>query len=279
MTPRSTPRRDAPVGDLPGLLVEPSWLRDRIGSEDLRIVDLREADAYANGHIPTATNLQVAELGKRANGLDNVLLAPDEFNRVVARQGISNGDTVVAYDDQWGLAAARLVWALRYYGHVDAAVLDGGWDRWEDEGGPTEDGVAQIAPGSFRAALGPDARADLYADIDWIDEHIREGSAVLVDTRTGAEFDRGHLPGAISWDWLNAVPVGEWSVSRDPEELRAEWKALGLDSADEIAVYCRSGMRAAHTWLVMRAAGLDRVRLYDGSWQEWSLKNPEEADG
>lgn len=280
MNPGSESRPDlAELGAFPDLLVEPSWLRERLGSRGLRVVDLRDPDTWADGHIPNAANLQLAELGTSVGGMDNVLLPPDEFSALVARLGISNGDAVVAYDDQWGLAAARLVWALHYFGHDNVAVLDGGWDRWLDEGGPVASGVADIVPGSFVAARGAEVSADLYADGDWIAQRIRSDGAVLLDTRTAAEFTKGHLPGAISWDWFNAVPVGSWNVSRDPGELRAEWRDLGLTPSDEVVVYCRSGMRAAHTWLVLRACGFTKVRLYDGSWQEWSIRNPEGTGG
>jgi thiosulfate/3-mercaptopyruvate sulfurtransferase len=280
VNPGPEPRPEpAVIRALPDLLLQPSWLKVRLGSQGLRLVDLRDADTYADAHIPGAANLQLAELGASVAGMENVLLPPDQFTAVMARLGISNGDAVVAYDDQWGLAAARLVWALHYYGHDKVAVLDGGWDRWVDESGPTVGGVEQITPGTFEAARGADMRADLYADGDWIAQRIHSGGSVLLDTRTAAEFSKGHLPGALCWDWFNAVPVGSWNVSRDPEELRAEWRALGFDASDEVTVYCRSGMRAAHTYLVLRAAGFQRVRLYDGSWQEWSMKKLEREDG
>ena len=256
------------VPDLPGLLVEPSWLKERLGSPGLRLVDLRDADAYASGHIPGAAHLELADLGSRAAGLENVLLPPDEFARRMARCGLSNGDAVIAYDDQWGLAAARLVWALHHYGHDRIAVLDGGWDGWQAELGPAAEGAERVTPGRFEAAPG----ADVYVDREAIARRMASGDALLLDTRTRAEFDAGHLPGAVCWDWFNAVPADSWNVSRDPGELRAEWRRLGLGASDEVIVYCRSGMRAAHTYLVLRNAGFSRVRLYDGSWQEWSMK-------
>jgi thiosulfate/3-mercaptopyruvate sulfurtransferase len=263
----------AAVGELPGLLVDPSWLKERLGRPGLRLVDLRDADAFASGHIPGAAHLELADLGSTVGGLDNVLLPPEEFGRLMAARGMSNMDVVVAYDDQWGLAAARLAWALHYYSHDRVAVLDGGWDRWRAEEGAATGDEASITFGSFEAV----PRPDVYAERDWIAGRLVSGSPVLLDTRTMKEFEKGHLPGAIWWDWFNAVPVDSWSVSRDSEELRSEWKQLGFDVSDEVTVYCRSGMRAAHTWLVLRKAGFPRVRLYDGSWQEWSLTM--EAEG
>jgi thiosulfate/3-mercaptopyruvate sulfurtransferase len=257
-----------------GLLVDPSWLQEHLASPRLRIVDLRDADAYASGHIPGAAHVELTELGSHVGGLDNVLLPPAEFGAQMARLGISNGDAVVVYDDQWGLAAARLVWALHYYGHDEVAVLDGGWDLWRSEGRPFVEGEEHVRPGAFEAV----PRAEVYADRDWIVRRVERGDVRLLDTRTQREFDGGHLPGAMCWDWFNAVPADSWGVSRDPEELRAEWQALGFNASDEVTVYCRSGMRAAHTYVVLRNAGFSRVRLYDGSWQEWSMTK-ESASG
>jgi thiosulfate/3-mercaptopyruvate sulfurtransferase len=210
--------------------------------------------------------LDLSRLGTKDATRDNILLAPAPFSELMEELGISAGDAVVAYDDQWGLAAARLVWALHYYGHTVAGVLDGGWDRWVDEGRPAADGTPRPARGSFRAA--PDH--DLGVEIDWLRANVGKPEPVLVDTRTPAEYEQGHVPGARSWDWFNAVPPGSWDATRNPDELRAEWAAMGIEAGKEIVVYCRSGMRAAHTWVVLRHAGFPRVRLYDGSWQEWS---------
>lgn len=251
---------------LPGVLLEPVWLREHLGHPRVRTVDLRDADAHAAGHVPGAAHLELAALGSRVGPCDNVLLAPAEFAALVAGLGISSGDVVVAYDDQWGLAASRLLWALHRYGHAGVAVLDGGWDRWRAEGGASTAGAEAVPRGSFVA----EPRADVYADLSWVTARTVDGLAVLIDTRTPAEVERGHVPGAIGWDWFNAVPTDSWNASRDPGELVTEWAQLGAERDDEVAVYCRSGMRAAHTYMVLRHAGFPRVRLYDGSWQEWA---------
>ena len=128
-------------------------------------------------------------------------------------------------------------------------------------------GPAQGGRDSFEAHPNP----DVAADFEWIADGVARGDVTLLDTRSHTEFDQGHLPGAISWDWLNAVPVESWECSRDSEELRSELATLGVRPSDEVVVYCRSGMRAAHTYIVLRHAGFPRVRLYDGSWQEWSM--------
>ena len=269
MSPKAESQETRPAAPvLPGLLADPSWLREHLGHARLRTVDLRDSDAHANGHVPGAVQLDLSALGSHVAGCDNVLAPASEFSGLMTSLGISNGDAVVAYDDQWGLAAARLLWALHHYGHDQAAVLNGGWDRWRDEGGASVEGTEPVTPGRFEAT----PRADVYADFEWMTDRVRDGDSALLDTRTPGEFDRGHLPGAISWDWFNAVPADSWNASRDAVDLRAEWAELGLEPADEVAVYCRSGMRAAHTYMVLRSAGFARVRLYDGSWQEWAIR-------
>ena len=271
--------------EVPGILVDPEWLEDHMGDRRVRTVDLRDQDVYAGGHIPGSVQLDLQDLGESRDTCDNMVLRPADFARVMAELGISDRDTVVAYDDHWGLPSARLIWALHYYGHWSAAVLNGGWDRWQEEGRPMTgvprsdgpaisdfgaipDGPAQEGRDSFEAHLNP----DVAADFEWIEDGVARENVLLLDTRSQTEFDQGHLPGAKSWDWFNAVPTGSWECSRDPEELRSELAALGVHPSDEVVAYCRSGMRAAHTYVVLRQAGFPRVRLYDGSWQEWSMR-------
>lgn len=264
---------------IPGILVAPEWLEDHLGDSGVRIVDLRDREAYAGRRIPGAVQLDLQDLGEKRGGCDNMMLGPAEFERVMTRLEISNLDTVVAYDDHWGLPSARLIWALHYYGEQSVGVLNGGWDRWQEEGRPGTEGPGTDVPGSDVAAPDPpggfDAHAtpDVAADYEWISSGVARGDIVLLDTRADLEFAQGHLPGAISWDWFNAVPAGSWECSRDPSELRSELADLGVHPSDEVVVYCRSGMRAAHTCVVLRHAGFQRVRLYDGSWQEWTTKS------
>ena len=133
---------------LPGLLVDPDWLGDHVGHQRVRIVDLRDREAYDGGHIPGAVQLDLEDLGENRDGCDNVVLGPAEFGRLMARLGISNGDTVVAYDDHWGLPSARLVWALQLYGERAVSVLNGGWDRWQEEGRPVTLSSVTDEPGT-----------------------------------------------------------------------------------------------------------------------------------
>jgi thiosulfate/3-mercaptopyruvate sulfurtransferase len=146
------------------------------------------------------------------------------------------------------------------------AVLNGGIDRWQEEGFPLSSAAIRPRPASFD----PQPAGEHLATGEWVQEHLDDPQVVLLDTRTPGEFAAGHLPGALCWDWVNAVPLGSWNVLRPKAALRAELARLGVTPEKEVVTYCRSGARAAHTYLVLRHLGFARVRLYDGSWLEWS---------
>jgi thiosulfate/3-mercaptopyruvate sulfurtransferase len=258
----------------PNLLVDPAWLEPGIGGDRLRILDLRDAASHAEGHIPTAVHVGLGALTHHRNGCDNMLLPAGEFEALMSSLGITSDDMLVAYDDHWGLPSSRLIWSLHRYGHRSAAILNGGWDRWTEEQRPSDRTPAANRTGVFQARND----ADVQADASFVRRAVTKGDAVLLDTRSPAEFEAGHVPGAISWDWFNAVPAQSWDCARDTGELRAELASLGVQPSQEIVVYCRTGMRAAHSYVVLRHIGFENVRLFDGSWQEWSRTVQERPD-
>src|SRR5688500_18160009 len=104
------------------------------------------------------------------------------------------------------MPAARLLWALAYYGHSNAAVLNGGWDRWEEEGRPISQAITLPTPSHFTATPTP----SLLAELGWLQTRLDDPNVLLIDTRTPNESAAGHLPNAINWDWMNGVPVEGW---------------------------------------------------------------------
>ncbi len=253
---------------LPGLLVTPGWLAEQLDRPDLRLVDVRPADAYAEGHIPRAAHVELSELSATVDNVAGMLLPPDAFAAVAGRLGIDADSAVVVYDANWGMAAARVLWSLQVYGHSRVAVLNGGWDRWQEAGHPTTTDTPTIPPARFI----PRDTPEFLAELTWVQDHLNRADVVVVDARAAGEYAAGHLPGAISWDWLRGVPVGEWEAVRDDPALRDELVAAGITPDKEIVTYCRSGVRAAHTYLLLRHLGYPRVRNYDGSWLEWSFR-------
>jgi thiosulfate/3-mercaptopyruvate sulfurtransferase len=251
---------------LSGLLVTPVWLAKRLRHPALRLLDVREAASYDEGHIVGAVQVDLASLSQEVDGVPGMLLPADAFARKLGRLGVNRRKAVVIYDDHWGLPAARVLWALARYGHENAAILTGGIDRWQEEGYAIDTEPAYAAPASFR----PRPRDEHLATREWLREQISEANVVLLDTRPPGEFIAGHLPGAICWDWINGVPMGSWDALRPAGELQDELSQLGVTTEKEIVTYCRTGARAAHTYLLLRHLGFPRVRLYDGSWLDWA---------
>lgn len=261
--------------ELPGLVIPIDWLADNIDHPALRLIDIRAADAYADGHIPGAVHLELPEITGIHAGVPGMLIPAADFAARMAQAGLDSTKAVVLYDDNWGMAAARVFWALIRFGFSNAAVLNGGWDRWQEQGRPQTATKPVVAPTTF--PLKP--ADDTLAEHSWLRQQSNREDLVIIDTRTAKEYAQGHLPNAINWDWMNAVPVGAWELMRDAEELRAEFAQMGVTPDKEVVTYCRSGVRAAHTYLVLRTLGFPRVRNYDGSWLEWSHHLTAESNG
>ncbi|MEU6477777.1 sulfurtransferase [Streptomyces sp. NPDC047017] len=255
------------AGPRPPVLLDVRWQLSTAKAAGAPSFDGRAA--HAAGHIPGAVFVD----------LDRELAAPpgaagrhplpgtEEFGAAMRRAGVSSARPVVVYDGGQGWAAARAWWLLRWAGHPDVRVLDGGLAAWE---GPLETTVPEPAEGDFTPAvgalglLGPDAAAALAR------------SGVLFDARAGERYrgevepiDRvgGHIPGAVS------APTGE-NVGPDGRflpaaELRARFEGLGAADGTEVGVYCGSGVSAAHEVLALAVAGIPAA-LYAGSWSEWS---------
>lgn len=250
----------------PRLIVQPGWLAAHLDDPSLRLFDLRPEESYREGHIPGAIHLDLEELRHQVDGVEGMLLPADQFARRLGELGVDHTTWVVAYDGNWGLLAARLVWSLARYGHTGAAILNGGADRWQEEGHPWTQEVARPRPTTFV----PVPRDEHLAERAWLRRQLGRADLVVVDTRTPGEYAQGHLPGAVNWDWMNGVPVGSWDAVRDDDGLRTELAARGITPDREVVTYCQSGVRAAHTYLLLRHLGYPRVRNYDGSWAEWS---------
>lgn len=253
---------------LPGLLVSTDWLAQHLHASDLRVVDVRPADAFAEGHIPGAVQIDLAALTTTLDGVQGMLIGPEAFAAIMGQLGIDDDHAVLLYDSNWGMPAARVLWALAYYGHGNAAVLNGGWDRWEEEARPISQAITLPTPTRFIANPIPSHLAEL----SWLQSRLEDPNIVLIDTRTPNEYAAGHLPNAINWDWMNGVPVAGWDTVRPADELAVELASLGITPDKEIITYCRSGARASHTHLLLRSLGYPRVRNYDGSWLEWSAR-------
>ncbi|SCK48087.1 thiosulfate/3-mercaptopyruvate sulfurtransferase [Streptomyces sp. WMMB 714] len=225
---------------------------------------------YEKGHLPGAAyvDLETELAAPPGDGGRHPLPDAAHFEASMRRVGVSDRRPVVVYDGGQGWAAARAWWLLRWAGHGDVRVLDGGLAAWH---GPLESGDVVPEPGDFTARPG----ALPLLDADGAAELARRG--LLLDARAAERYRgevepidpvAGHIPGAVSAPTAENVAEGS-GVLRSADELRARFSALGVTREGEVGVYCGSGVSAAHEILALAVAGFDAA-LYAGSWSDWT---------
>lgn len=283
---------------LPSDLVETAWLSQHCHNRELRVIDLRwrgdgsGRQLYEQGHIPGAVHLDWHD-DLNGGSTDDMLLPPDRFAALMSANGIGDDTVVVGYADTDHSGAARLWWALRYYGYTAAAVLNGGIDKWIAEGRPLTTAVPQAAPAVFTPRVQSRWLA-MAEEIEAVLENPADG-AQLVDTRPpeqyaglavwtpqgsrylppgqtlievdGALLRTGHIPGAVHLHSVRNL-AGDWTY-RSPVEIAALAAEAGLRPDQRVILYCGVGISASLGLFALHLAGFDDLALYDASWREW----------
>jgi thiosulfate/3-mercaptopyruvate sulfurtransferase len=262
------------------VLVTTEWLADHLGDDGLVVAEVDEnPDLYDEGHVPGAITLHWRD--DLEDPVERDLVEKDEFERLMAERGISNETTLVLYGDRNNWFAAYAYWYMKIYGHEDVRILDGGRQKWIDEGRELTTDVPSPSPATYRAQ---ERDESIRAYRDAVRETIGDSAKALVDVRSPQEFAgeliappgyeqegaqrAGHIPTAESIPWAQAV--GDDGTFKAADDLRALYAGRGITPDKEVTAYCRIGERSAHTWFVLRELlGYENVRNYDGSWTEW----------
>jgi thiosulfate/3-mercaptopyruvate sulfurtransferase len=243
-------------------------LMQRLRSDAPRLVDVRGVSSFEMEHIPGAVQLDPNAVRANVDGVSGQVAPEDDVRALWESLGLVETDAVVVYGADNGTDPARVVWTLAYYGHTGSVwALDGGFQAWT---GDVESGPASPTPSTYSSAVVADLRVDEAQVLASLDD----GSFTLFDARGAGEYGAGHIPGAINVDWTDNLGPG--GLLLPTEELEALY---GPPNAGETLVtYCQTGSRASVDWLVLVSLGFEDVRLYDGSWAEWSAdsSNPVE---
>jgi thiosulfate/3-mercaptopyruvate sulfurtransferase len=236
-------------------------------------------ESYTRAHIPGAGFADIpGALSDPASPFAFTLPAAEHFAAAIGRLGIGDGAHVVAYAQDTPMWATRLWWLLRYFGHDDTSVLDGGLVAWTAADGPVEPGERTYPPASFTARPRPELLASL-ADVREITEN---GSACLVNALSPAAFRGegpgaysrpGRIPGSVNVPWNGLVDAAT-NRFRPPGELAAALNSGGVRTDQPVIAYCGGGISATVDLFALSLTGRDDARLYDGSLTEWSA-NPD----
>jgi thiosulfate/3-mercaptopyruvate sulfurtransferase len=264
----------------PEVLVSTDWVAEHANDPNVRIVESDEdVLLYDVGHVPGA--IKVDWHTELQHQVVRDYIDKDAFAKLVGGKGIGNNHTVVFYGDRNNWWACYALWVFKMYGHQDCRIMNGGRQKWIDEGRPLTQERPNYPAVNYTAS-GPDL--SIRAFRQEVTDHI-QAHKPLIDVRSPGEYSGellhmpdypqegalrgGHIPGAASVPWGQAVAPNATFKSAD--ELKALYEGrAGLKQQDDVVVYCRIGERSSHTWFVLTyLLGYPHVRNYDGSWTEW----------
>ncbi|MFO7572572.1 MAG: sulfurtransferase [Gaiellaceae bacterium] len=268
------------MGYAKDVVVTADWLDERLGAAGIAVAEVDEdPDLYDEGHIPGAVKLHWRDDLQDPYVRD--VVSKDRFEELMSERGITETSTVVLYGDKNNWFAAYAYWYLKLFRHEDVRLLDGGRQKWIEEGKGMTAGLVTPERAVYRVS---ERDESIRVRRDEILEGLRDPRIALVDVRSPQEYAgelvappgyeqegasrAGHIPGAQSIPWASAVR--DDGTFRSADELRELYAARGVLPEREIRAYCRIGERSAHTWFVLHELlGYENVRNYDGSWTEW----------
>jgi thiosulfate/3-mercaptopyruvate sulfurtransferase len=262
------------------VLVDTGWVAEHLDDPGVVVAEVDEnPDLYEEGHVPGAVKLHWRD--DLQDPVERDIVDRASFEALLGSRGIGNDTTVVLYGDRNNWFAAYAYWYLKVYGHADVRILDGGRQKWIDEGRPLTTEAPAVSPAAYTAQ---ERDESIRAYRDYVRGLIGDSARALVDVRSPQEYAGdllappgyesegasrgGHIPSARSIPWAQAV--NDDGTFKGADALRELYGGKGVTPDKETVAYCRIGERSAHTWFVLRELlGYENVRNYDGSWTEW----------
>ena len=266
------------------VLVSPEELSAMMAAEPVVIIDTRDADTYAAGHLPGAVNMREIFTFLATSTAEGLTALKSTFAEHFGAAGLSGTETAVFYEDALNSGygqSCRGYYLLTWLGYPKIKVLNGGFSAWKAAGMTVSMDAAAPKPATFPAGL---PMADVMLTKEDVVAALDSGVALLdvrdIDEWTGESSSpygkdfaprKGRLPGAKWIEWYRFMkPSAQGPVFKSPLEVQAECATAGISTSDTVYLYCFKGARASNTFLALKQAGFDDVRMYFGSWNEWS---------
>jgi len=270
----------------PEALVSGEWLEAHLNAPDVRIVDATyhlphaDRDAYEEWtyrHIPGAVHFDIDKICDSDTDLPHMLPSAEKFSSHVRKLGLGDGNKIVIYDSNGGyMAACRVWWMFRLFGHKDVCVLDGGLVRWGKERRPIETDEPQIQERHFTARQNNalvKTKKQMLANLEnhkfQVIDARNEGRYQGVDHEPRPTERLGHIPGSINLPFTFITPPSHDFTFRSPEDICELINGVGIDLDKPATVTCGSGVTACVIAFALYLMGKEDVAIYDGSWAEW----------
>ena len=249
------------------MLISTADLVKELQNQNLLLIDARSFKEYSQGHISGAVNLDLFAYHWFDTTPQGMQVFAEQTKKLLSFVGVALSKKIVFYDDVSGMLAARGVWMLMYFSHQNVWMLDGGIKKWQAENLPVETKTNGFSPSVFDGTPNP----QIIADYDYVKQNLDK--AILIDARSKEEFTgdvirgarKGHIPGAINVDYT--LNISEDGTIKDQKHLEELYK---IPKDAQIITYCQGAYRAANSFLVLRKLGFEKVKVYLGSWGEWS---------
>jgi len=266
------------------VLVSPEQLSRMMGAEPVVIIDTRDADTYAAGHLPGAVNMREIFTFLATSTAEGLSALKSTFAEHFGAVGLSGLETAVFYEDALNSGygqSCRGYYLLTWLGYPKIKVLNGGFSAWKAQGLPVSTEAATPQAATFPADLAmsdvmltkDDVAAALGSDVALLDVRDIDEWTGESSSPYGKDFAprKGRLPGAKWIEWYRFMkPSAQGPVFKSPLEVQAECATAGIGTDDTVYLYCFKGARASNTFLALKQAGFSDVRMYFGSWNEWS---------
>jgi thiosulfate/3-mercaptopyruvate sulfurtransferase len=257
-------------------VAETAWVAEHLG--EFGILDLRNSfSVYNEAHLPGAQYLHIETLRMSEGGVPCKMHAVPVLAAIFGQLGIGGDTPVLIYTTgpEDHLSGSYAAWSLLATGHADVRILNGGLRRWQEEARP----ITREFPSVHRVDYPAAFQSDLFADWRYVADRLDDPGVQLVDSRTpdgyegqvGSTLRRGHIPGAISHNYL--LDFSGQGVFRDEDELRHRYEKAGITPDKEIITYCETGREGSSVWFALKIIlGYPRVRLYQASLTEWATR-------
>jgi len=259
-------------------IIECDVLADHLDNNNLLIIDVCKKETWQQAHIPSAVHIDYPQILRVKKPVMGLLPDAAEFETLMRSLGLNSDTHVVAYDDEGGGKASRLLWTLEAYGHQQYSLLNGGLIAWANEGWPLTTEIATPSTGNFCAAT---ELSSVVSSRDTVIKNIQNEQFQLLDARSLAEYTGekkfaargGHIPSAIHFDWMETMELTHNGRLKTPTQLNEALSQRGFSKDKHITCYCHTHHRSALSFIILKSLGYTDISGYPGSWSDWGNDN------
>jgi thiosulfate/3-mercaptopyruvate sulfurtransferase len=237
-----------------------------LSGENVVLVDVQNSSAYKNGHIEGAVNINRNNI-TTFSPFPNMLASAEQVEKVLGKNGISNDTTIIIYDDNNNMDAARLWWTLKVYGHKNVKVVSGGLKAMLRAGADISTIIPDLKTVTYEITVKNEEIIATREDVETVVNNPQD-DVILLDVRTEKEYSEGTIPGSILLDYI--VNNYDDGTFRPVRQIHTLYRDKGITPEKTVIMYCKTSIRGAQTYLALYNAGYRKLMIYDGAWIEWS---------